>query len=105
MQTETQTQYKYSYFCFGCSLTGRADEILIREFIFYFSPMAAAGLVRAFRKKGAMGIGHQQENDVDTEPAYLKYFPKPSNVVKDIHLGVLLGRQVNEPISSLSSLC
>jgi hypothetical protein len=38
--------------------------------------------------------GDGQREDVDNDPAYLKHFPKPSNVVKDTHLGVLLGRLV-----------
>jgi hypothetical protein len=55
--------------------------------------MAAAGLVRAFRKRGATTVDKLEEEN-DSDPAYLKKFPKPSNVVKDIHLCVLLGRQV-----------
>ncbi len=56
-------------------------------------PMAGAGMVRAFRTKGASMTGDMEEVD-DTEPAYLVHFPKPPNIVKDTQMGVLLGRQV-----------
>jgi hypothetical protein len=63
--------------------------------------MAAAGLARAFRKKGASMTGDMEE-DYDTEPAYLVHFPKPPNIVKDTQLGVLLGRQVASKPATLN---
>ena len=37
------------------------------------------------------------EQEIDDRPAHLRLFPNPSNVVKDLQLGVLLGRQVENP--------
>jgi hypothetical protein len=53
--------------------------------------MAAAGVVRRMR---AGAFESRLEQDIDDRPAHLRLFPNPSNVVKDIKLGVLLGRQV-----------
>jgi hypothetical protein len=56
--------------------------------------MAAAGAVRKIRSVAstvAVDVLLEQAEDL---PECLKYFPNPSNVMKDLHLGVLLGRQV-----------
>jgi hypothetical protein len=54
------------------------------------SAMATAGMIRRIRTVAVEGLTEQ----VDDLPTCLKQFPNSSNVVKDIHLGVLLGRQV-----------
>jgi hypothetical protein len=57
--------------------------------------MAAAGMIRRLREvRGVTSDGHL-EQEVDDRPEYLRLFPNPSSVVKDIQLGVLLGRFAN----------
>lgn len=51
----------------------------------------AGALIR--RKVGAGGISANDE-DRDTIPSYLLEFPSASSRIKDLHLAVLLGRQV-----------
>jgi hypothetical protein len=35
---------------------------------------------------------HESEFDMDSRPEYLKDFPSDSSIIKDLKLGVLLGR-------------
>jgi hypothetical protein len=52
--------------------------------------MAAAGVARRLR---AAAVESLLDQEVDDRPVYLRLFPNPANIVKDIQLGVLLGRQ------------
>ncbi len=52
--------------------------------------MAAAILVR--RKAGASLVNLTDEDNVDTRPTYLTVFPSAASILKDLELGVLLGR-------------
>ena len=51
--------------------------------------MAAAAVIRRMRGRTS---DNYMEQETDCRPAYFRNFPDPSNVVKDIQLGVLLGR-------------
>jgi hypothetical protein len=53
--------------------------------------MAAAAVIRRLRAS-APELRSEQENDV--RPASLRFFPSNSIIVRDIQLGVFLGRQV-----------
>jgi hypothetical protein len=63
--------------------------------------MAAAAVIRRLR---ASAPEIHSEPESDARPTNLRLFPNPSNVVRDIKLGVLLGRQVkyrDEPVHEL----
>jgi hypothetical protein len=52
--------------------------------------MAAGGLFRRIKPAGANSLTEDIDDD---RPAFLRQFPNSPNVLKDINLGVLLGRQ------------
>jgi hypothetical protein len=57
--------------------------------------MSGAGLIRTVRgKMPKAGDSHPEHVIVIEEEKYLNSFPKASDIVKDLHLHVLFGRQV-----------
>ncbi len=68
--------------------------------------MSGAGLIRILRgNMSKAGDGHPEHAIDETTETYLNRFPKASDIVKDLHLHVLFGRQVSGQKNMLAIIC
>jgi hypothetical protein len=54
--------------------------------------MTSSVVVQHARERESHAVAHGSECDMDSRPEYLKDFPSDSSIIKDLKLGVLLGR-------------